>query len=80
MDPALSVVQKKLEQDWVFNQRIKLKVQHVMGPLWFCLQDTYFLFLGKYYEKEEEAVMGCILSPIIVNMHMEHLKWVALRT
>lgn len=39
-----------------------------------CLNSTYFLFQGTYYEQVSGAAMGLPISPIIADIFMEHLE------
>ena len=76
---ALKVAQNKLEQD----QDLQLRSKCIGQPielLGFCLQNTCFIFKGKYYEQVEGLAMGSQVSPIIANMYMEYSEEKALRT
>ena len=70
VNPALNIVQSKLEQDLGLQRRNKLTIQHSINLLGFCLHNTYFLFQGKYYEQVEGAAMGSPVSPVIVYIYM----------
>ena len=48
-----------------------MTAQHIICLLEFCLNNTSFIFQGRYHEQTEEAAMGSPLSPIIANLYME---------
>ena len=39
-----------------------------------CLKSTCFTFQDKFYEKMDGVVMGSPLSPVVVNIYMEHFE------
>ncbi|XP_018367903.1 PREDICTED: uncharacterized protein LOC108764261 [Trachymyrmex cornetzi] len=44
-----------------------------------CLTSTYFSYNNQFYEQTSGAVMGSPISPVIVNIFMEHFEKEALR-
>ena len=49
-----------------------MTVENIICLLEFCLNSTYFMFQGKYYEQVEGAAMGLPISSIVVNLYMEN--------
>ena len=78
--PALGIIKDLLEQDRTLNGRTVLPVKDIILLLEFCFHNTYFSFLGKFYEQVEGAAMGSQLSPILANLYMEYLEQKALST
>ena len=56
------------------NDRTVWSVQNIMELFGFCLHNTYFSFLNKFYEQVEGVAMGSPISPIVANLYMEYLK------
>ena len=54
------------------QDRKVLLVQNIIELLRFCLHNTYFSFHNKFYEQVEGVAMGSLVSPIVVNLYMEH--------
>ena len=80
IDSALIIIKDLLEKDEKLNDRTVLSVQDIIELLGFCLNNTYFSFQNKSYKQVEEAAMGSPVSPIVVNLYMEHFKRKALRS
>ena len=57
-----------------------MPIQHITTLLEFCLQGTYLLFQGKYYEQVHGAALGSPISPIMANLFMEHFDPKAINT
>ena len=57
-----------------------MSVHQITQLLEFCLNNTYFLFQGQYYEQRKGSAMGSPVSPIAENLYMEDFDTVALRT
>ena len=56
--PSVQIVKQKLQQDPTLPQRTSMSIQQITTLLEFCLTNTYFLFLGKYYEQVHSAGVG----------------------
>ena len=80
IDPALIIIRDILEKDEKLNDRTVLSVQSIIELLGFCLHNKYFSFQNKFYEQVEGAAMGSPVSPIVVNLYMEHFERKALRS
>ena len=79
-EPALNIIKDLLEKDEKLNNRTALSVQDITELLGFCLHNTYFSFQNKFYEQVEGAAMGSPVSPIVVNLYMEHFERKAQRS
>ena len=51
IQPVLNIITNKLENDKDLKQRTSMTVGHITSLLEYCLQSTYFVFQGKYYEQ-----------------------------
>ena len=78
IQPALDIIQQRLDQDQSLKDRTSMTIQHIIRLLEFCLNSTSFRFQGKYYQQMEGAAMGSPLSPIVANIFMEHFEQQAL--
>ena len=79
MDPSINIIKQK-QQDQLLSQSTKMSIQQVVTLLEFCLNNTDFLFQGKYYEQVHGAVMGCPISNLITNLFMEEFEVKALNS
>ena len=70
----------RLMEDDKLADRTKMSVEQVMTILEFCLNTTYFMYKGDYYQQTEGAAMGSPVSPIIANLYMEVFEEKALAT
>ena len=60
------------KEDQELQHRTPMSVDNIIGLLEFCLNSTYFMFQGKYFEQVEGASMGSPISPIVANLYMEN--------
>ena len=72
--PASNIIKKLLEQDHELQQRTSMSIENIICLLEFCLNSTYFMFQGKYFEQLEGAAMGSPISPIVANLYMESFE------
>ena len=79
VDPTLNIVKDLLEKDTSLCDRTVLSVQIMVELLGFCLHNAYFTFQNKFYEKVEGTAMGSPVSPLVVNLYMEHFERKVLR-
>ena len=56
-----------------------MTVENIICLLEFCLNSTYFMFQGKYFEQIEGAAMRSPSSPIVANLYMESFEVEAIR-
>ena len=71
-------LEQRLQQDTTHPQRTNIAIPQITSLLEFCLTNTYFLFLGMYYEQVQGAAMGSPISPLIANIFMEEFEVKAL--
>ena len=76
--PPLQIVKQRLQQDTTLPQRTSMSILQITSLLQFCLNNTYFLFQGKYYEQVQGAAMASPISPLIANIFMEEFEVKAL--
>ena len=62
--PAINIIKQLLEDYKELQQRTTMTVQNIICLLEFCLNNTRFIFQGRFYEQTEGAAMGLPLSPI----------------
>ena len=70
IDPALKVIKDLLVKDPILKNRTFIGVDDIILLLEFCLKNTYFSFLGQFFEQVEGAAMGSPVSPILANLYM----------
>ena len=73
-----SRLRQKAIQDTTLLQRTSLPVEDIIDLLSFCLNTTYFVFEGCYYQQVFETAMGSPVSAIIANLVMEDVEQIAL--
>ena len=78
--PATNIIKKLLEEDQELQNRTPMSVGNIICLIEFCLNSTYFMFQGKYFEQVEGAAMGSPISPIVANLYMENFEVEAIRT
>ncbi|MCG8430833.1 MAG: hypothetical protein MJA29_06655, partial [Candidatus Omnitrophica bacterium] len=80
VDKALILIQKKLEEDDTLKDRTPMTPKDVVTLLGLCLNCTYFLYQGQFYQQIHGAAMGSPVSPIVCNLYMEDFEQKAIRT
>ena len=78
VDVAIKVATKRLGQDATLLQRTSLPVEDIIDLLSFCLNTTYFVFEGCYYQQVFGTAMGSPVSAVIANLVMEDVEQRAL--
>ena len=53
--------------------RTIMPANNIIKLLWFCLNNTYFLFQDQFYEQTNRAAMGSPFSPTVANLYMGNL-------
>ena len=56
------------------GQRTSLPVEDIVDLLPFCLNTTYFVFEGTYYQQVFGTAMGSPVSALIANLVMEDVE------
>ena len=74
VDLAIKVATKSLRQDATLLQRTSLPVEDIIDLLSFCLNTTYFVFEGCYYQQVFGTAMGSPVSAVIANLVMEYMS------
>jgi hypothetical protein len=77
VDLAIKVATKRLRQDTTL-QRTSLPIEDIIDLLSFCLNTTYFVFEGCYYQQVFGTAMWSPLSAVIANLVMEDVEQRAL--
>ena len=80
IDPAIQIIQRRLELDQELYSRTTMKVQHIISLLEFCLKTTYFQFKGRFYEQISGTARGSPISPIMASLFMEDFESKAIST
>ena len=78
--PAIKIIKQLLEDDHELQHRTSMTVQNIICLLEVCLNNTCFIFQGRFHEQTEGAAMGSPLSPIIANLYMEAFEKQAINT
>ena len=71
VDPTISIINNKLQQDPQLHNRTYISIQHIITLLEFCLKITCFLFQVKYYEQAHGAALGFPICPIVAKLFTE---------
>jgi hypothetical protein len=78
VDLAIKVATKRLRQDATLLRRTSLPVEDIIDLLSFCLNATYLVFEGCYYQQVFGTAMGSPVSAVIANLVMEDVDQRAL--
>ncbi len=78
VDLAIKVARKRLRQDVTLSQRTSMPIEDIIDLLSFCLNTTYFVFDGIYYQQVFGTAMGSPVSAVIANLVMEDVEQRAL--
>ena len=77
---ALDIIKNKLQQDADLPNRTNITTCNIIELLDFCLNNTYIIFQGVFYEQTKGAAMGPPVSPILANIFMEAFETRAIST
>ena len=78
--PAIKIIKQLLKDDHELQHRTFMTVQNIICLLELCLNNTCFIFQGRFHEQTEGVAMGSPLSPIIANLYMEAFEKQAINT
>ena len=78
--PAINIITDKLIKDKDLQQRTSVSVNHIFSLMEFCLKNTYFVFLGRYYEQMEGAAMWSPIPPSVTILYSEAFEVKPLNT
>ncbi len=78
VDLAIKVARKRLRQDVTLSQRTSMPIEDIIDLLSFCLNTTYFVFDGIYYQQVFGTAMGSPVSAVIASLVMEDVEQRAL--
>ena len=70
VDLAIEVVIKRLREDVSLERRTSLPVDFLIDLLFFCLNTTYFVYVGTYYQQVFGTAMVSPVSAVIANLVM----------
>ena len=62
------------------TSRTEMTIPQIVELLDFCLNTTYFIYDGAYYQQTHGAAMGSLISPLVANCYMEQFGEVAIST
>ena len=80
VEKALEVITERLHADDTLTSRTELTIPQIVELLDFCLNTTYFIYDGTYYQQTHGAAMGPPISPLVANCYMEQFEKVAIST
>ena len=69
---------KRLSEDVSLNKKTTLPVEFLIDLLSFCLNTTYFVYDGTYYQQVFGTAMCSLVSAVIANLVMEDIEQRAL--
>ena len=79
-DLAVQVSHEWLENDPSLSQRSSLSVDDICSLLSLCLEATYLVFEGIFYQQVHGTAMGSPVSVVVANLVMEDIERRALAT
>ena len=80
VDKALEVITERLHADDTLTSRTEMTIPQIVELLDFCLNTTYFIYDGTYYQQTHGATMGSPISPLVANCYLEQFEKVAIST
>ena len=57
-----------------------MTIPQIVELLDFCLNTTYFIYDGSYYQQTHGAAMGSLISPLVANCYWEQFEKTAIST
>ena len=80
VDLAVSVAQRRLQEEDSLGEPTSLCVEEVMKLVLFCLSATYLAFRGSVYQQTYRTAIGSQVSVTIANLVMEDVDERAMAT
>ena len=78
---ALEIVKFELENTDVWSEHTKLTAKQIYDLVKFVLQNSFFVFEGKYYHQLISGyAMGSPVSAVIAELVMQRVEKIALET
>ena len=71
VDPAISIIKHKLEQDTELHNRTSMSIT---TSVHYWVSASEYLFQDKYSEQVHSTAMGSPMSPIVANLFMEEFE------
>ena len=71
VDKAITHIRNCLENDLGLEERTDLSPITIVSLLQFCINTTYFLYDGAFYQQRPGAAMGSLVSPVVAYLYME---------
>lgn len=71
---AVDSAQRRLNVDDTLSDRTNLSVQSIISLLHLCLDLTFFLFRGQYYQQLFGTAMGSPVSLTVTNLVMKEIE------
>ena len=71
---AKNVACEQLTNDVTLSERTEMTINDIEIALNFCLNNTYFIFQGKFYQQIFGVPMGYPISVTIANLVMQHIE------
>ena len=78
VDKALEGITERLHEDDTLTSRPEMTIPQIVELLDFCLNTTYFIYDGAYYQQTHGAAMGSPISPLVDNCYMEQFEKTAI--
>ena len=72
--------ERETKEDDTLTSRTEMAIPQIAELLHFCLNTTYFIYNGAYYQQTHGAAMGSPISPLVANCYMEQFEEVAIST
>ncbi len=79
-EDAVKACEIALENDKTLKDRTTLTIPSIKDLLKFCLDTTYFVFQGEYYQQTHGVAMGSPVSPLVANIYMEGFEVKAIQS
>ena len=71
---------QRLQEDDTLTSCTEMTIPQIVELLDFCLNTTYFIYDGAYFQQTHGAAMESSISPLVANCYMEQFEKVAIST